>query len=624
MQALCLLSPSHGLKGLGKGDFKGELPGGRLWLDSLLDYDPGACEILNAWLMQRDASGRELARVWNTAPDRMGEETLSTLLTCLVKGLNTNGDPKDETINLLVGVLSQPNITPQGVSAFYALAATALPAKLVKRLKSHPFDDPSDKDNLERLVRRFGGKAFDAFVLKRLGSNNEADMSAGLAMAPYCESPDLVHALDAAHVRIRDKKPSIDLSVNIWFALEALDPTGWEGRIRALLTSAHEGEICLALTMLEKVGPEPFVSEIADALAKSEPCGIVEDLALNMLSRVSPGDALARTRAEARLQTAASKSSSLNVLLRDNGIEARAILDPYLLAQIDKTSWSTTDLQAIAIRLEQGDADDALWRFAKLRLRGGSAFGDDATDAFVKHRPSEIMPDLLTRAFGPPTVFTNDQPNAISSLNDLDPEKAEDAFIKSWKDHPDRRDALLTIAWTLKGEKLLFHLIKQLPELYEIDIERKLFRRVALRLRGGGRSALRLLFDAMPGLSDQGQEAIVSAIGFVSDTPADIDPMIGDSAAPAVRRHAKEVRRRIAQRVEAAAFFRQDPTTETLLYLLYVTDPSIALAYIDPFAIRADLKDNSILRNIAECEGADRLKSVSDYRANRVSLRRVE
>ncbi len=601
-------------------------PRGSLWLHRLLDFDAArASRAVRFWLLKHDPSGRELARAWGQAEERIDPETIDCLVDRLDEVL---AKPPEKTppdpLRTLLGLLGSLTLDPVNDGVFQARQGTRLAAALRLRAIAH-FDAEKDEHYVavRRLLRRIGGSDYEALILHALSPDDIALAHTGIISAIFAPSPAVVDRLtwlagNGTHSG-KDDGPLLSL----WRVLLALDPDSWRPRLVALLASDVEFDILLGLTLLPEYLEEGDHAHILACLAKSAPASVVEAKAMNVAATTGDPDALAVRRAVARLADKESDTGqlgALNVLLADRSAEGRAALDAHLAPLETIKSWKSFDADALAIRLRQGDASEALWRAGERMISRPFLSGSEIIDVIAERDPPKAMNVLLERAFAPPGFVTNTQPEAIRELALLDKPLATQAFVQAWVDHETRRQYLAPSARHLDDEALKV-MVDHLAEDDQHGGGTIAYRATCIELRHARERAGPLLRERFARASAADRLALCEAIGWLPGSPQLLADIVANDPDSDVRDRAHEIRRQWILTERAVGQLRAVRTLDAMEYVIDIADPTPLCAWGDPLRIIEDIQPDPRLTAFAETQLARRFNAVRKSSNKRIPVR---
>ena len=590
------------------------LPPGRQWLDRLLDHaaiEPSL--VLGRWLQAIDDSGRMLANLWSLAPDRIDPASLRTLLECLSDALSKEAAEGRPAASIRA-LLASPRINPAHVATFASFRHTALSKSLVQYAETRRaaiggrFDVDETYTRSCRLLRLIGGPVYEAFILRALEPAELGQAHPGILLSQSCDMPAVVTRLEELaqlDVSSEDYAPVID----VWRSLLALSPARWRPRLLDLLDGPDETAIKLGLFLLEKYGHEGDQQAVIACLNRSPAGSDLEVLAMNRAALLGPANPAITERALVRFTRSESgdaRDAVLNTLLNDPGERSRTALDEFLAPLETARSWSSTQIQALEIRLSKGDADERLWRAAERLIERPTLFGHQMIDSFAEKFPGRAKNILIKRCFAPPSMLTSAQPNAIRVLARNDPELAERAFVLAWTEQPERRKYLAEVADEL-GEGALQAIVEHIHEDIEDPVT---FRAACLALRRRQEQAMSIVPVQLRTAHPARRRCLCEVLGWMPDTYELLMNVAAIDNDKGIGLHAYEVARGWRARAEAVEGFRREPSLEALEHVIELVDPAILIDWDDPWRIVETIQASPSLMMFAETALARRLKKV--------------
>lgn len=626
LKAVCALDPATALQVIASRPAIPRLPAGRVWLDHILDCDAvRAAQLVRAWIMDRDPTGGSLALLWKEAPERLDAMTAEELFGCLEAATRTAFDTNDRAVHALLGMLASPGVRPEHA----ALLAASKYQPLVARLKSHALQlagQVGDEtfEAIMVLLRRCRVPAYEHIVLDLL-SRSDKSLRAGVAAAYFAPAPKVIARLEdlADDWSLPLKDP---IRIDVWEALLALAPARWQTRTVALLAESAEARIHLGLFLLRKGRMDEALPQVRACLARSEPGSRTEAIAMRLAAFFGDDGGILRERAQRRFLQSIDdddegRLATFNAMLNDTSKEGRRLIDEYLLGRMRGPSYGSYDFSLLVARLREDDVDPALVAANERFIKRASFFGEDIVDAYVRHSPTVAMSALLERAFAVPSIFTHGQPDAIRILAKIDRDLAEQAFVKSWREHPERREPLATVVRVL-GTQALAAMVDCLDAMGGRPDEKLTFRRACLELRRRHVEALPLLQARLEVESRDVRLAVCAALGWVPGSRKILEHLRDHDEAEAVRRSAYATL--IALDAEAWAIdnFRAHPRSlQALDYALSSVDPAILTGSPDEGGILPEIRSDIRLATFSEARLAERFRAVSTYKGSRVALR---
>jgi hypothetical protein len=311
----------------------------------------------------------------------------------------------------------------------------------------------------------------------------------------------------------------------------------------------------------------------------------------------------------------------LNVLLADRSAEGRAALDTYLAPLEMAKSWKSHDVDALAIRLSQGEAPAGLWRAGERMMRHTRLSGDWLVEVILKHDQRRAIDVLLERAFAPPDILVSAQPDAIQVLSTVDKPLATQAFVQSWRNHLERRQHLATCARYL-DDPAVEAMIASLSEEYGDGHMTATYRTICVELRHEHERARPILIARFDGASGTERAALCAALGWVAPSAEWLGDLLERESDRQARRELDEVARRWRHVEAAVERFRAERTLETMEYAIDFVDPAPLIAWGDRLRIIEPISEHPRLTGFAERQLARRLNEVTGSRVKRVIIRK--
>ena len=534
-------------------------------------------------------------------------------------------DPMSKTRNGLLALLGSPTLDPANDYLFGARRNTPLSESLLRQARAH-LDGERDKDHgrVSRLLRRIGGQEHELAVLHGLSSVDSNNAQARIAASLTCPMDSiaarLAELLGSEALGDRDDQTDLDL----WYTLLALRPAEWHPRLRALLGSSDQTSVLLGLRLMPEFAEKGDAALVLQCLDGSAPGSTIEAAAMSAAIEIGKPDEAMVRRAATRIEGAARGGVAIewvNVLLHDRSQLGRAALDAYLAPLETATSWNSLDSQALAIRLGQGAAAPGLWRAGARMMHRPSLSGENFIEAFLERDRSQAMDVLLERAFAPPHIFTNAQPDAIRLLASADGQLATQAFVQSWRSHAKRRPHLVETARVLDGDALEA-MIESLNEEHGPGGPTPTYRSVCVVLRSKQDRARPLLLTRFNGASAAERAVLSPALSWVFGVADDMLTLMDAESDNEVRRELYRTWRHWKRVESAVARFRAERTLESMEYAIDVADPEPLCAWKDPLRILEDIREDDLLILRAERHFAARFNALNGSKLKRVIIRK--
>jgi hypothetical protein len=620
---LTLLDPEAALSLIELGLPFASLPQGRRWLDRLLDLDAERASVaVQKWLLASDPSGASLARLWFSTEERVDSRSLNTLLNLLEATFEaTEADERQQ--GALLRLLGSPTLNPSNDPVFQQRQGTLLSRALLERGIAHV--DDRDHVPVRRLLRRIGGAEYEALVLHYLSPDDLKSAHPGIITAVFCPTRAVVDRLSwlANHGAEDDidDEPRLDL----WKTLLALSPTQWNPSLRSLLESDDERQVLLALHLLPEFEAEGDRNLVLARLHRSERGSVIETNAMHAAVRIGASDPSTIERAIQNLSLEESdrgRTAALTLLLNSNTNESRAALDAYLAPLATATSWKSYDIDALSWRMTMGEVPEPLWQAAVRMMTRPFLLSSNhhILKVIAERDPGSVMNILLQRAFAHPHVNTSAQPEAIALLAEYDLERARQAFVQAWRDHPARRHYLAPKA-RLLGVAALSAIIDHLDQDYDGGRGNLAYRLACVEIRRAAEEAKALLMGRFKISGPAVREALCEAIAWLPDSADLLGAVATGDDDLHVRQRADTVRRTWVRAEKAVNLFRGDPTLENMEYAIGVADPAPLCNWGDPLRIIELIQEDPRLTAVAEQQLARRFAALEKSSVMRVRIR---
>lgn len=330
-------------------------------------------------------------------------------------------------------------------------------------------------------------------------------------------------------------------------------------------------------------------------------------------------------RALARIGSVARSEVSpgvLSVLIEYNSPEARAALDAHLAPLETATSWNSLDEFAVAGRIGCGQVSAGLWRMGERMMRHSFISTDRFIGPLLAHDRARAMDVLLDRAFAVPEMLVTAQPQAVGLLATIEPALATQAFVQSWRQHPDRRKNLAISARTLQ-DPALAAIIDSLAEEFARHPRDPTYRMCCsvLRLR---RSAALPLLSAHYALASHAERiALADSLGWLDDDGTIFQDLLSRETDRAVRRVLNANLRHWRHVAHAVEQFRTTGTLEAMEYALDVADPDVVRIPGEDLFITDIIRKDPRLTGFAERQLARRINEVEGTKYKRAAIRQA-
>ena len=622
LEALTRIDPGNALSLVEQLNPAADLPHGRVWLDRLLDADPKGANCICNWMLARDPSGMQLARLWLRAIDRIDAETLTKLLGLL----DSHAQKRlcdGRASGALFHCLGHLHLSPEHDGEFALWRDSALARRLRKRAMEPPRPGGDDEViAVRRLLRRIGGPEYEALLLDWLDRPVSQCLN-GIRWAPLAPCPAIQARLESL-AEDWDSPCEDEVRIELWRTLWGMDPERWVPRVLELLAASEDERIHLGLFLIREGGTHDMFPKVLACLERSEPGSRTEALALNLAIQLGEAPLLfdrGRSRFQQENDTEEGRIGAFNVMLKDRRPESRSMLDEFLLKATAQKSISSTVLEMLSLRLGQPDVSERLFAAGERYMRRRAFFGEDIVDAYLDRTPDIAREYLLERAFTIPDILVSAQPDAIRSLAKVDQSLAEEAFIQSWREHPGRRRYLAPVARELSDEVLAV-LVEGLADDRDGRAGKLAFRAACLELRRRHETAQSLILTALQSASPATRLALCDALAWMPEPCETLRHAEANDPEPEVRERAYEVRLEFERKRAAIEAFRARPDSlEAMEFVLDLVDPRIVTNFEDDWGVVPTIQQNSRLMLFAEAQLARRYNEVSDSHIKRVRLR---
>lgn len=627
LSVLCRIAPGSALEALASRAPIVRPPHGRIWLDCLLEHDAlRATAAVREWLLNVDPSGGQLASAWLQAPGRLDLATTEAMLGLLDLSTRHSVSMKDRATNALIRVLSDHALRPPNAELLGAPRWQDLATRLTDM--GNRVLDGSDEDTFDKILHmllRARLKCGEELVLGLLRHPNELRLRSGIEAAYFSPTADVIAKLEdlaCDWARTFNDGTRLDL----WRVLQALAPQRWREKTMALLKEDLAERIHLGIFLLREARDETTLPDVIACLERSEPNSRTEALAMGLASFLGDKGGTLRNRAQSRFRRAHEddddgRFSTFNAMLADTTRDGRQLVDDYLATRIHGPSYSSYDIQLLVARLRGDDVDPALVEACHRLVRRPSFFGEDIVAAFARHAPKIAKSAALERAFAPPSVFTYGQPDAIRILASLDLALAEQAFVSSWRDHPERREALSTVVRVL-GADALRAMVESLQEPGASRSDQLAFRRTCVELRRRHEEALPMLIARLDSPARGVRLAICRALGWIPGSQPMLKTLQASESDAGVRKLAYSTLTQLnAQKWAIDNFLAHPNSLRALDFMIGVTDPVILTGTPDEWGILSLIRSDIRLTMFCESRFAERFREVSSYQGRRLPFR---
>lgn len=595
-----------------------------IWLHRLLDHAPAqARDLIDAWLMHVDPTGCMLALLWSGAKSCAGPATIKILLHRLDEELAQEGGGDERTTRVLLGILGSGKLDPACDEPFHAMRGSRLANDLRIRLEGHARGAQNPlADEIWTLLLRIGGDDFEAYVINMLdGAIDQRGFGVGSAV--FTPTTGVINRLQAmaADWSVAYAEP---LRKAIWRLLVVLDPDKWYPSMLALLTANSDPERALGLELFDDLGFTEDADALVGCVRLTQSGSALEARAINLAVHYRASDPVLLERAMPRFNKEGDADGHLaacNVLLKERGAAERSLLDDYLVEFTSKTSWGSTDMQLLSIRLHQDDVPDRLLAAAEPFMKHRSFFGESVIEPYIKRGHNGVRDIVFERAFSPPSIFTNEQPDMINALARQDIELAEQAFEQAWFEAPERQRYLVPSSRKL-GIRALEAMLNFLPSKdgggdFEIA-----FRAMCIELRRRHGEALPIILARYAVATKQDRKSLVKVIAWLPEAESELEKIVQGDPDPEIREMAEELLLLHRRRAAAVEAYRADPVSNAKLqYAMEIVDPEILYRLKDEWSITELIQANGQQTLIAEDTFVRRFNKVAKTRYKRVRIR---
>lgn len=599
-------------------------PHAGIWLHRLLDYSPTqARDLIGDWLMQIDPTGCMLASLWTGAKADVGPATVATLLHRLDEELAQEGGGDERTTRVLLGILGSGKLDPAGDETFHSMRGSRLASSLRIRLEGHALGAQNPlADEIWTLLLRIGGEDFETYVINLLDGSVE-HRGYGVGSAVFTPTSGVVDRLAVMAADWSTAYAEI-LRKAIWRILVGLDPDIWYPRMLALLTASTDPERALGLELFDDLGFAEDASALVDCVRMTQPGSALEARAINLAIHYGARDSLLLERALPRFrkdQDADGHLAACNVLLQERGTPARAELDEFLMEFTAKTSWNSTDLEVLAIRLHQDDVSEEMLAAAEPFMRHPSFFGERIIDPYLERGHRGVHDIVLERAFAPPDMMTNELPDMIDALARIDISRAEQAFEQAWPETPRRQRYLVTCSRRL-GIAALQAMLNCLPSKEGGQDSEIAFRAMCIELRRRHEQALPIILVRYGTATKPDRELLVKVISWLPEAEAELQQIVARDPDPDIRETAEELLSLHRRRAAAVSAYRAEPASNAnLQFTMEIVDPEMLYRLNDEWSISELIQANGQQTIIAEDTFVRRFNKVAKTRYKRVRIR---
>jgi hypothetical protein len=622
--ALVHLDPASALEIIASKPTIPYLPYAGIWLNRLLDHSPSETrELIDAWLMQVDPTGRMLASLWSGEEPLAGPATIAILLHRLNEEFSQEGGGDEPTTRTLLGFLGSGKLDPAGDETFHATRGSRLVSHLRIRLEGHARGAQNPlADEIWTLLLRIGGEDFEAYVINLLDGDVE-HRGFGVGSAVFAPTPGVINRLEAMAVDWLAAYPEPTRKA-IWRILVVLDPDKWYPPMLALLTAETDPERALGLELFDDLGFAEDVGVLVNCVQLTQSGSALEARAINLAAHYGASDPVLLERALPRFNKEGDADGHLaacNVLLKERGAAERSLLDDYLVEFTSKTSWGSTDMQLLSIRLHQDDVPDRLLTAAEPFMKHRSFFGESVIEPYMERGHNGVRDIVFERAFSPHSIFTNEQPDMINALARQDIALAEQAFEQAWVEASERQRYLVPSSRML-GNRALEAMLNHLPSKEGGGDFEIAFRAMCIELRRRHVEALPIVLMRYAVATKQDRKSLVKVIAWLPEAESELAKIVQRDPDPEIREMAEDLlfsHRRSSAAVES---YRADPASNSKLqYAMETVDPEMLYRLKDEWSITELIQASGQQTLIAEDAFVRRFNKVAKTRLKRARIR---
>lgn len=595
-----------------------------IWLQRLLEHSSNKTrELIDDWLIHRDPSGCELALFWSGAKAYVAPSTIAVLLNRLDDEFAQVGGGDERTMRVLLELLGSGELDPPGDEAFHAMRDSRLAENLRIRLEGHAHGAQILlADEMWTLLLRIGGAKFESYVINLLDGPVEYR---GFGVGSVAFTPT-AGAMDRLAEMATDWSAGYPepLRKAIWRILVVLDPNNWYPRMLALLTAATNPERALGLELFDDLAFVEDVGALIDCVRLTEPGSFMEARAINLAVHYGAKDPVLLERALPRFrqdQDTEGHLAACNVLLQERGTSARAQFDDFLLELTSRTSWNSTDMEVLAIRLRQDDAPEMLLAAAERFMRHRSFFGERLIDPYIERGHPDVQDIVLERAFSPPDMMTNELPDMIDALAGINLSRAEQAFGQAWRDSPRRQRYLVETSRRL-GVSALETMLSCMPSKEGGPDSEIAFRAMCIEIRRRHAEALPIILRRYAVAAKTDRKSLVKVIAWLPEAEPELQKIIVGDPDPDIREMAEELLLLHGRRTAAVDAYHADSASmHKLRYALEIVDPELLYRSKDEWSVTDLIQASGQQTLIAEDTFVWRFNKVAKTRYKRVRIR---
>ncbi len=599
-------------------------PRAGVWLHRLLERAPDtANKLIHDWLIHIDPTGCMLASFWGGAKAKVTSETLLALLQILGVELARNGASDRQTIRTLLELLGSAELDPAIDVTFHTMRGTNLAAKLRLLLKDHAAGAQNEFSvEMWNLLLRIGGEEFEAYVVDLLEGPVEW-RAHGVNSAIYSLTCDVVAKLETMAF---DWKTPYELPTRkkIWRILISHQSNLWYPRMIGLLHEVDEQPLTLGLELFDDLGFREDAAVLLEVVRLSKPGSELEARSINVAIRHGASHVSLLERALARFNKEGDSEGHLaacNVLLQERGGKARAQLDEFLLQMVGESSWNSTDVAVLAVRLRQADVSEKLMTAVEPFLRRRSFFGENIIKTYVSNGHKVARDILIERAFSPHSMFTNELPDMIDTLAGIDMEKAELAFAQAWVVTPKKQRYLVPCIRKL-GIKSIEIILNHLPSQEKGQDAAITFRMMCVELRRRHEESLPLIRSRYAIADKSDRTSLVKVLSWMPQANVELTTIAECDPDPDIRDLAEIQLIEWYRDCAAVEAYRNDSgSIAKLVHALEIVDPEVLYWSKDEWSIAELTRLHGQHLLIAEDLFVRRFNKVAKTRYKHVGIR---
>jgi len=624
LAALAQLDPRRALEIIATKPAMRYPPHAGIWLQRLLDHSPSQVRaLIDYWLIHIDPTGCMLASLWAGAKADIGPATIAIILHRLDDELAQEGGGDERTTRPLLRLLGSGKLDPARDESFQAIRGGRLANNLRMRLEGHAYGAQNPlADEMWTLLLRIGGEDFETYVINLLDGPID-HRGFGVGSAVFAPTSGIIDRL-AAMATDWSASYSDALRKAVWRILVLLDPDNWYPQMLKLLISNADPQRGLGLELFDDLGFIEDAGTLADCVRQTQICSAQEARAINLAVHYGARDPVLLERALPRFNKEGDADGHLaacNVLLQERGTPARAALDKYLMDLAGKSSWSSTDMEALAIRLHQDDVSEEMLTAAEPFMRRPSFFGERMIDPYLERGHRGVQDIVLERAFAPPDMMTNELPDMIDALARIDLPRAEQAFEQAWSETPRRQRYLVPSSRKL-GTTALEVMLNCLPSKDDGQDAQIAFRAMCIELRRRHHEALPIVLTRYEKAAKLDRELLVKVISWLPEAEDELQKVVACELDSDIREAAEELLILHRRRAAAVNAYRAEPASNAKLqYAMEIVDPEMLYRLNDEWSISELIQASGQQTVIAEDTFVRRFNKVAKTRLKRVRIR---